>query len=184
VTEHGPRSSPDDSRQAGPDRPGRRPLALGGALRRAWVGYQQRLDQEMAAAGFPDRGFPDGRVLRLCARSDQVTASQIGRELGITRQGAGKIVADLRDRGYVTLGSSPGDSRQKVITLTTRARDYLAAQRAGARRIEQEVTERLGAEALEGLFALLEAFGGDEDQPRMRDYLRRALRLADDSEQA
>jgi DNA-binding MarR family transcriptional regulator len=184
VSEHGPRSAPGDGGQAGQAPPGRRRLALGGALRRAWVGYQRRLDREMAASGFPNRGLPDGRVLRLCARSDEVTASEIGRELGITRQGAGKIVASLRERGYVTLGSSPGDARQKVITLTPRAREYLAAQRAAARRIEQELTEQVGAEAFESLFALLEALGGDEDQVRMRDYLRHALRLSDDSEPA
>jgi len=169
-------------RPAGAGQSGRRRPALGPALRRAWVGYQRRLDQEMAAAGFPDRGFPDGRVLRLCARSDEVTASQIGRELGMTRQGAGKIVADLRDRGYVALGPSSSDARQKVITLTPRARDYLAAQRAAARRIEQELTRQLGADASESLFALLEALGGDDDQLRMRDYVRQALRLADDPE--
>ncbi len=182
MTEHGRRPPPVDGPQPGAEPPRRRRVALGGALRRAWVGYQRRLDQEMAAAGFPDRGFPDGRVLRLATRSDQVTASELGRELGITRQGAGKIVADLRDRGYVTLGSSPGDARQKVITLTPRARDYLAAQRAAARRIEQELRDQVGAEAFESLSALLEALGGDEDQPRMRDYLRHALRLADDSD--
>jgi DNA-binding MarR family transcriptional regulator len=176
VSEHG--------RPAGPDRPGHRSLALGPALRRAWVGYQRRLDLQMAAAGFPDRGFPDGRVLRLCAGSGEVTASEIGRELGITRQGAGKIVADLRERGYVTLGSSPGDARQKVILLTPRARDYLAAQRAAARRIEQELTEQVGDQALDSLFVLLEALGGEEDQLGMRDYLRRALRLADGPERA
>ena len=176
MSEHGYRPPPSEGPQAGPGRPGRRRPALGPALRRAWVGYQQRLDQEMAAAGFPDRGFPDGRVLRLCARSDDVTAAQIGRELGITRQGAGKIVADLRDRGYVVLGSSPGDARQKVLALTPHARDYLAAQRAAARRIEQELAERVGSEAVESLFALLEALGGEEDRLRMRDYLRRALR--------
>lgn len=150
----------------------------------AWVGYQRRLDQEMAAAGFADRGFPDGRVLRLCARSDTVTASQIGRELGITRQGAGKIVAGLRDRGYVTLGASPDDAREKVVILTPRARDYLAAQHAAARRIEQELKSHVGTEAFEGVFALVEALGGEEDQPRMRDYLRRALRLTGDVEPA
>jgi DNA-binding MarR family transcriptional regulator len=157
-----------------------RPLSLGGALRRAWVGYQRRLDQEMAAAGFADRGFPDGRVLRLCARSDEVTASQIGRELGITRQGAGKIVAGLRDRGYVTLVASPGDGREKVVTLTPRARDYLAAQHAAARRIEQELRSQVGDEAFGGLLAVVDALGGEGDQPRMRDYLRRALRLTND----
>lgn len=180
MSEHGRRSQPGDGRHAGADQPSTRRPGLGPALRRAWVGYQQRLDRELAAAGFPDRGFPDGRVLRLCARSSDVTASEIGRELGITRQGAGKIVADLRDRGYVALGPSSSDARQKVITLTPRARDYLAAQRAAARRIEQELAEQIGSDAFEGLFALLEALGGAEDQPRMRDYLRHALRLADD----
>jgi DNA-binding MarR family transcriptional regulator len=165
--------------QAGPSGS---PGSLGGALRRAWIGYQRRLDQEMAAAGFTDRGFPDGRVLRLCARSEEVTASQIGRELGITRQGAGKIVAGLRDRGYVTLGTSPGDGREKVVTLTPRARDYLAAQRSAARRIEQELRNQAGAEAFESLLGLLDALGGAQEHPRMRDYLRHALRVPDDPE--
>jgi hypothetical protein len=44
-----------------PQRP-RTPVGLGPALRRAWVGYQQQLDEELAKAGFDDRGFPDGRV--------------------------------------------------------------------------------------------------------------------------
>jgi DNA-binding MarR family transcriptional regulator len=169
----------EEATGTGPDAApaGRRPLALGGALRRAWVAYQERLDQEMAASGFPDRGFPDGRVLRLCARSQQVTASEVGRELGISRQGAGKIVAGLRDRGFVTLTASSADGREKVVNLTPRARDYLSAQRAAALRIEREVQAQLGAEAFESLWALLDALGGEGEQPRMRDYLRRALRL-------
>jgi len=184
VSEHGREAPSDDGTRAGSGRPGRRHSALGPALRRAWVGYQRRLDLQMAAAGFPDRGFPDGRVLRLCARLDGVTASEIGRELGMTRQGAGKIVADLHERGYVTLGSAPGDARQKVITLTPRARDYLAAQRAAARQIERELTQQVGAEAFESLFTLLAALGDEADPFRMRDYLRHALRLSDDSEPA
>jgi len=157
---------------------------LGGALRRGWVGYQRRLDQEMAVAGFPDRGFPDGRVLRLCARSEQVTASQIGRELGISRQGAGKIVAGLRDRGFLTVIASSGDGREKMVTLTPRARDYLAAQRAAARRIERDLQEQLGAEAFESLCTLVDALDVEAEQPRMRDYLRHAVRLSDEVEGA
>ncbi len=153
-----------------------RPLALGGALRRAWVGYQQLLDREMGAAGFEDRGFPDGRVLRLCAGSETMTASQIGRELGITRQGAGKIVNSLRDRGYVTLGPSSGDAREKTLILTDRARGYLAAQRAAARRIERTLRRQVGDEAFAGLSALLAVIAVDGEQPRMHDYLRRADR--------
>jgi DNA-binding MarR family transcriptional regulator len=169
----------DDATETGPNREpaGRPPLALGGALRQAWVAYQKRVDEEMAASGFPDRGFPDGRVLRLCARSQEVTASEVGRELGISRQGAGKIVAGLRDRGFVTLTASSADGREKVVNLTPRARDYLSAQRSAALRIEREVRAQLGAEAFESLWAVLDALGGEGEQPRMRDYLRHALRF-------
>jgi DNA-binding MarR family transcriptional regulator len=168
---------------AGPERGGAgQAQALGGALRSAWVGYQRRLDEAMAAAGFPDRRQPDGRVLRLCARTGQMTASQIGRELGITRQGAGKIVSALHDRGYVTLESSPADGRERVITLTPEAFEYLAAQRAAARRIERDLRDQLGAEAFDSLSALLDALGGKHHQPRMRDYLRYATRLDDEAE--
>ena len=58
----------------------------------------------MAETGFGERRFPDGRVLRVCAGEAGSTISAIGRELGITRQGASKVVAELRDRGYVVGG--------------------------------------------------------------------------------
>ncbi|MGP0032682.1 MAG: MarR family winged helix-turn-helix transcriptional regulator [Acidimicrobiales bacterium] len=171
----------DEGGEVGGGRTRRRPPVLGAALRRAWVGYQQRLDQKLAAAGFADRGFPDGRVLWLCAQFEDVTASQIGREIGITRQGAGKVVAALHDRGFVTLRSSPSDGREKVVSLTPRAHEYLAALRSGSRQIERDLRKQIGSEAFESLFALLEALGG-EDQPRMRTYLRRTLRDTEDIE--
>jgi DNA-binding MarR family transcriptional regulator len=150
-------------RQTGP--------GLGAALRQAWVGYQRRLDEQMAAAGFDDRRFPDGRVLRICARSAETTASQIGRELGISRQGAAKVVGDLRGRGYVAVVASATSGREKIVSLTPRAADYLAAQRKAARAIERQLRAQIGIEGFESLARLLDALGGD-DQPRMSDYLR------------
>lgn len=141
-------------------------------MRRAWIGYQHRLDEAMAAEGFEDRRFPDGRVLRLCSAPEGTTISGIGRELGMTRQGAGKIVANLRDRGYVEVRASATSGREKDVTLTQRAVDYLAAQRRAARRIERQVQDDLGPEGVASLFHLLGALGGGEDE-RMRDYLRR-----------
>jgi DNA-binding MarR family transcriptional regulator len=157
---------------AGSARPAR-PARLGGALGRAWVGYQRRLDAEMAAAGFR-RALPDGRVLRVCARSTEPTISQIGRELGITRQGASKLVAGLRDRQFVTLSPSPSDRREKIVQLSPRAVEYLAAQRRAARKIERQLQAELGPTVLESLYRLLEALGGAE-QPRLSDYLRKAV---------
>jgi len=144
---------------------------LGPALRRAWVGYQRRLDEEMAAAGFAERGFPDGRVLRM-SRAAPTTTAQIGRALGITRQGAAKIVAHLHERGYVSVAPSATSAREKSVTITPRANAYLDAQRKAARRIERRLRREVGAEAFDALTALLDALGGAE-QPRMRDYLRR-----------
>jgi DNA-binding MarR family transcriptional regulator len=146
---------------------------LGRALARAWVGYQRRVDEQMTAAGF-ERTLPDGRVLRICARSTEPTISTIGRELGITRQGASKLIAGLRDRGYVTLRPSPADGREKLVELTPRAIDYLAAQRTAARTVARRLRAELGADGLERLFALLDAVGGDE-QPRISDYLRKRV---------
>jgi DNA-binding MarR family transcriptional regulator len=149
-----------------------RPASLGGALRQAWVGYRRQLDHELAAAGFGERGFPDGRVLSLCTGASEVTISQIGRELGITRQGASKIVASLRDRGYVTLSPSPTDGREKIVTPTRRAVAFLSAQREAAARIDARIRSELGDEPLEALYRLLGALG--DDPPRLAEYLRDA----------
>ena len=152
-----------------------KPPNLGPALRRAWVGYQRRLDEAIATAGFTDRQFPDGRILRKCRRSP-TSISQIGRELGITRQGAHKIVASLRERHYVRVRTSRTNRSEKIVELTPRAHDYLTAHRKAARAIERQLRSEIGAEAYAALTGLLDVLGG-EDEPRMRDYLRtKALR--------
>ena len=147
-------------------------VALGPGLRQAWIGYQRRLDDAMAAAGFDDRGFPDGRVLRMCADPAEMTISEIGRRLGITRQGAAKVVASLRDRKYVTVTASTTSGREKVVKLTPRAIDYLATFRKVSRRIERRLRTEVGADAFDALTRLVEVLSGPS-QPRMSDYLRR-----------
>lgn len=128
---------------------------LGPDLRRAWIGYRVRLLAEIKAAGFADTGFPDGRILRICLRSEQATISQIGRELSITRQGAGKAVASLRDRGYVSITDSATDRREKIVTLTERAMSFLDAHRKAARDIERQLRAAVGPDGFEALARLL-----------------------------
>jgi DNA-binding MarR family transcriptional regulator len=148
-------------------------VGLGPALRRAWVGYQHRLDEAMAVAGFDDRRFPDGRVLRLCANPGGSTISAIGRELGITRQGAGKVVRRLEDHGYVSVIDSATSGREKSVTPTPRGTAYLAAQRKAARTIDGQLRAQLGQSGFSALHALLDTLGRGEEV-RMRDHLQRA----------
>lgn len=145
-------------------------IALGPALRRAWIGYQRRLDSAMADAGYEERRFPDGRVLRLCSDPAGSTISNIGRELGITRQGAGKVVSHLRDRGYVSVADSPTNGREKAVTLTLSGTSYLEAQRAVARTIERQLRKDLGEGPLTALHRLLDVLDAGEEV-RMRTYL-------------
>ena len=127
----------------------------------------------MDDAGFGERRFPDGRVLRVCRGEAGSTISAIGRELGITRQGASKVVAHLRDRGYVEVADSTTSKREKSVVLTPRGVDYLAYQRNAARAIEDDLRAELGGAALSALGALLDALDAGEDV-RLRAYLRRS----------
>lgn len=143
---------------------------LGPALRRALIAYWRRLDDELRAAGFADQGFPDGRVLRICLNEPSVTVARIGRELGITRQGAGKVVASLRERGYVTLTPSSDDGREKIVTLTERATDFLVARRKAVEKIDRQLRREAGDDAFDGLQRILTALG-DGGQTRVTDHL-------------
>jgi DNA-binding MarR family transcriptional regulator len=125
----------------------------------------------MAAAGFGDRAFPDGRVLRMCRDTPGITTARIGRELGISRQGAGKIVAGLVGRGFVSVERSSRSARENAVALTPRALEYLAAQRKAARAIESDLRRRLGPDGFDALDRLVDALGADETFG-LREYLR------------
>lgn len=149
---------------------GQQPQSVAPLLRRAWVGYQLRLDEKMARAGFDDRVVPDGRVLRMCT-GDGASISQIGRALAITRQGAGKMVASLVERGYVSSRASATSGREKVVTLTERGRAYLVALRRSRQSIDRELRRALGPAPLAALERLT-AHLAPGDTPPLSVYLR------------
>lgn len=141
---------------SGPDTPPRGQAALPRALRRALTGYWRLVGTEMAAAGFAERRFPEGRVLVQCAAPGDTTISDVGRRLGITRQGAGKIVTRLREDGYLNVSASATDGREKVLSLTPRAEQFLAALAQAGRFAEARLRDQIGADGLEQLFHTLD----------------------------
>lgn len=152
-------------------RPG--PGSLGEALRRALFAYRRRVDEELAAAGFPGRRFPESRVLAMCAGRGE-TISDIGRGLEITRQGASKVVGLLREHGFVEVTPSAADGREKLVTLTARAAELLARRQAAHEHQEARLREQVGAEAVDQLVRILDQIADDDDfPPEDRPGLRR-----------
>lgn len=136
----------------------------------AWWSYVTRLDQDMEAAGFPERRFAMNYVFALYAQPGPVTISEMGRQFDVSRQAASKIVGELRRDGYVETEVSPTDQREKVVVLTPKAIDYVAARRRAAAKLEQAIAERIGGDGLTELQRLLQAVGevstlGMDDDP-------------------
>jgi DNA-binding MarR family transcriptional regulator len=167
VTRASKRADDPDSKESDTDAP----QSLGAALRRAWVGYQLLLEEEMTTAGVKRRHFPDGRVLHICAQSADTTISEIGRELGMTRQGASKLVGVLVREGFVTLEPSPTDGREKLVKLTRTATTYLDTQRKARARVDRRLKAGVGDEAIDKLVRLLVRLDAN-DTPRLRTFLR------------
>ena len=143
---------------------------LGPALARAWLGYHRRVQASLAAEGFADQGFPDGPILRLC-QEPGVTVTELGRELGISRQGASKFVAGLVERGYVSLEPSPSDRREKIVRPTAHARARVAAAVTARRALDREIAAELGEESLAAVRALAGLLT-DPAAPPLRDLWR------------
>jgi DNA-binding MarR family transcriptional regulator len=169
--------------EGGPGGPQPGQGALGVALRRALAGYRRGVDADLAAAGSAGRRFPEGRVLLMCAGPGEVTISDIGRRLQITRQGASKVIAALRERGYVTVSPSPADGREKLVALTPRAVEYLAVLYQAAQHQEARLREAAGDAGVRELFRLLDLIADGEPLPLEDAPALHALRWRDEHDQ-
>lgn len=111
-----------------------------------------------------------GYVFRFLAEK-RATTVDIGQHLGVTKQAAAKIVAELDDWGYVLREPHPTDKRAQYVTLAAKGRDYLRFADSLWSDLEGEMAEIIGADALanlkESLTAYLERLHGGE-QPKLR----------------
>ncbi len=128
--------------------------ALGRALRIAWSSYMQRLDTHMQSEGFDKQRFAMLYMYAVYAEPDPMTISELGRRFAVSRQAASVNVGILRRDGYVTVGSSATDNREKVVRLTPRAVDYVTERLRAAAALDDQIRSGLGDT---GLNQLLEA---------------------------
>ena len=83
------------------------------------------LHEELARQGHPHARPAHGFQLQAIG-PDGVTATELGRRLGVSKQAAGKTVDRLEKLGYVTRAGDANDARRKTIRLTESGVDLLS----------------------------------------------------------
>jgi DNA-binding MarR family transcriptional regulator len=134
------------------------PLLLFSGFRR----IIEALHVELARQGHPDLRPAHGFALQAVG-PDGVTATELGRRLGVSKQAAGKTVDRLERAGYVERVNDTADGRRKVIRLTPRGVDSLVRSAAIFDRLRAEWAGALGPAQLaaleDGLRRMLPAEG-------------------------
>jgi len=153
--------------------PARQGHDLGILLALAYQRYVEELHAELATTGVSEVGRSDGYVFRALDEGP-LTVSVLAGRLGVSKQGAAQIVADMEARGLVRRRPDPTDGRARLLELTDRGRGVLETARRFHRAFEQRLVAELGAGPVAGLVASLEHVAGEQT---LRDPRLRALYL-------
>ncbi|QNN51486.1 MarR family winged helix-turn-helix transcriptional regulator [Nocardioides mesophilus] len=86
----------------------------------------ESLHEQLAEAGHPTLRPAHGYALNAILNGHD-TASAIAPVLGMTKQGAAKLLQALVDEGYVDAGPAAGDARRRPYVLTERGRSAIEA---------------------------------------------------------
>ena len=105
-------------------------LALGRALTIALRRLVDDMHERLAADGFDDLRPAFGYVLNTAAAS-AMNASEIAAVLGMTKQGAAKLLTEMETAGYIARRDSAIDGRVRAVELTDHGRQALAAAARG-----------------------------------------------------
>jgi DNA-binding MarR family transcriptional regulator len=128
------------------------PLLLFGGFRT----LIDRLHEELARQGHAGARPAHGFALQAIGTTG-VTAAELGRRLGVSKQAAGKTVDRLMRLGYVERGASPDDGRAKVVRLTPFGLDMLNRSAAIFDSLRAEWVAALGEERMRSVESALRA---------------------------
>ena len=130
-------------------------LTLGRLLAAATRLVIDDLHAALAEQGHPGLRPAHGYAL-LAVGDEGTTTARLGERLGMTKQGAAKLVASLEELGYLERRADDADGRARRLVLTRRGRDLLRRSAAAQRAIEDRWAEALGPRAMQSLRRSLE----------------------------
>ncbi len=118
-----------------------------------------RIVNGVVGAGYPQKPKHSAVFAQIDPEGSRLT--QLAERANMTPQAMGEVVDELVELGYVVRQPDPADRRAKLIVLTRRGRDCVAAGRTTIEGIEKQITEALGegghAQLVRLLRRLLEA---------------------------
>ena len=129
--------------------------------------------RRIAEDGFGDLRPTHGYVFQHLVPGP-VAISELARRLGMTAQGASKLVIELEGYGYVARQTDPADRRSHTVTLLERGWAAIEAGRAARAAVTAQLREVLGDPAADALVASLQQLA--EQTGGLRTLLARRLR--------
>jgi DNA-binding MarR family transcriptional regulator len=127
-------------------------IVIPALLRAARGSYGRAIAIQLAAAGFDDLPRNGAFILGGMANHGGA-ASDLIRQLGVSKQAASQLIDTLAIRGYLERQVNPDDRRRMTIALTERGRGAAAAVRAGVQAVDAELAELISPAELAGLRA-------------------------------
>ena len=131
-------------------------LALGRALTIALRALLDDMHERLAVDGFDDLRPAFGYVLNAAAGAS-LSATDVAVLLGMTKQGAAKLLAEMEQAGYIVRVESPDDARARPVALTPRGRAALTAAARVQRTIERRWERLSSADDVAALRRVLDA---------------------------
>lgn len=115
--------------------------------------------------GMAERGFGDvrpshGFAFTLIAGGGATTVD-LAHHLGVSKQAASQMVAELESRGYVRRVAHPEDGRAKLVVLTERGAQCTRAATAASHDALRPWLQELGSDVADQLTSALQAYAGN-----------------------
>lgn len=121
-------------------------------LRAARGAYGDSIRLGLAAEGFDDVPRNGPFVLGALARGE-VSAVELSRWMGLSKQAVSQLLDTLVLRGYVTREVNPDDRRRLSLALTERGRAAAEVTRDEVEAVDEELRRRLTPDELAGFCA-------------------------------
>ncbi|HQX59233.1 MAG: MarR family transcriptional regulator [Rhodoferax sp.] len=147
------------------------PVDFGVLLGLAYQVFVDELQIDLRVRGFDDIGTAYGYVFR-ALDAEELHLRQLAERLGMSDQGAAKIVNEMEQRGYLERHPDPVDGRIKKLRLSSRGAKALATARrfhaAYVRRLGKSLSEDDLAATRRVLEAVVASHGTDAAHARLR----------------